>query len=349
MNERIAELKKRANQYSLADLKKAVKGKEPFGRGMEGRVYHLDDDLVIKLRNGRGAGYNQFQDNLAEHQRQAIHDTINTLANNKITWDIFNSFSRRKETLTSRLIDILRPFVDGQKSASIMAYYPNRTLNYDAKVKGIFDAYKKHGVTGDFHGDNVMFGSRIDEVDYLVLETCGDLHPDIFKSIERIKPENKDKVLEHLAKAHLFGGTSSYPTPNEEMAGMSFGVYCPIDWHDIALVSKANRHKPITYQNLKESLSIARKKLSPQEIKEVSKCGLSCYEWEVMGIPGLVEAKGLFGEQFIPMKFDWDEGSNLEVYGINPTLFNEFRLTVDKIKPEIEPIIASAKKKMKRE
>lgn len=352
----LEKLRERAIGYSLKTLKKKIKGKEPFGSGFEGDVYHLDDGLVVKFRKWRGAGDNQFGDNLAEFQRQAVHDTVNTLANGRIKWTFIDDRPgyglgvTKERNLTSKLIDILACFVDGKQSASIMPYVHGGILDCDVEIKGMFDAYKRYGVAGDLKGTNVLYQRLsdfwIESVDYLLLETWGVLHPDIFKSIEKIEPKNKTDVLTHLARAYLYGATVVYPTPHEEMAGMGFMVYRPINWHDVALVSKANEHNEITYTNLEECLGTARKKLSEEEVNQMSRCGLSSYEWGVMGIPALMEARKLFGPQFIPIPFDWDGGSNLDIYGINPTLYNEFKQAVDRVRPEVQPTIDLAKKLM---
>ncbi len=349
MNYKIERLKERASKYTLESLKRTVEGMEPFGSGMEGKVYRLEEELVVKFRQCRGAGYNQREDNLAEFQRQAVHGAINALADDCVSWNIrIQQFDEWNDVrITSRLVDILASFVDGRKSASILPYVYGKTLGYDEGVTGLFNAYKKLGVAVDNHGENII-PTLGHEVQYVLLETWGVLHPDIFKSIERIAPKRKDEVFEHLARAHLFGATYGYPTPHSEMAGMAVIMYQPINWHDVALVSKANDYKEITYKNLEASLETAREKLSEKEKRQLSQCGLSTYEWEVMGIEAIKEARSLFGPKFIPVKFDWDAGSNMDLYGISPTLFQEFRHAVAKVSSEVQPTIDYAKALMKK-
>jgi hypothetical protein len=52
----------------------------------------------------------------------------------------------------------------------------------------------------------------------------------------------------------------------------------------------------------------------------------------------LARVRTIFGDQFVPVPFDWNEGKNLENYGIDPGIFHRFRLNVDGLKPEIDEL-----------
>jgi hypothetical protein len=59
-------------------------------------------------------------------------------------------------------------------------------------------------------------------------------------------------------------------------------------------------------------------------------------------------AQRRFGKQFTPEPFDWDEGSNIDVYGIDPELYSCFREAVERVRPEVQPILDYAMKEKKR-
>lgn len=325
--------------FTLDKIMKLIKGKKPFGSGKEGEVYKLTDGLVVKVRNRDASSVYQPENNLSEFERAAIHSAVNLLEK-KIP--IINECNENKPR--ARLLDVKAAFVHGKKSISVSEYVAGIDGShrwFDSEE--LFNAFRLYGaVLDNYVGHNTKITTynnkkNIRAYDVIVLETIGLMCPEILKTLEKVEKEDRKPVLEHVARAHLLDATSLYPTPEEMMVVpyIMFPLGCT--WRDL----------DILYPYM-DKIDKARKKkggdgiwlpdiVPRREYEKLSTVGRGCegidYARWAIGF-----ARETFGEQFIPQRFDWEEGKTLENYSIDSGIFHEFRLYVDKLKPEIAEI-----------
>ncbi len=299
-------------EYTLEEVINEIERKKPFNEGKEGKIYELDSSLVAKLSEGI---YNRgiIMDSLKERKREAIHNAVNNALDN----------SKNQEKYEIRLVPILKSFIYGQKSISVMPKIrgsKNRLLT-DNLIDKIERTMNCFGVSLDNYPDDIFY-CRSGEI--IVLETDGFLSPEILKSIESVELTARDKILENVAVTHLLGATSIYPTLGYDEKASYF------NWE--------------IFEELYPTLSKIDFDLSKTFDVGVNFVGVSTYCFE--GRKMLRKARDHFGPQFIPNKFDWNNGNNLENYGINQEIFHQFRLQVDTSKPEIIELKIFAEKLM---
>ncbi len=150
------------------------------------------------------------------------------------------------------------------------------------------------------------------------------LHPEIFKKLEQVELEKRTPFMEDIARTYLLGCFLGYPSIQSWNAeGLSNERFSWI------LGQRVYERDP----TLSDKTGYSDRFDQPQWLHDV---GMTRQE--------IVRARSVFGEQFVPAPLDLDNGKNLSTYGIDPSIFHEFRVFVDKLHPEIKELYRSAYK-----
>ncbi len=333
-------------KYILQEVKKAIDGTEPIGSGMEGKVYRAEFDKdcawepghAVKVRDyvWKGRNVGQAIDNRGEFFRHAMHSAVNAASNGKVKWNGNKS---------AYLVDILQCYIDGNRSISLMPHERGaRMISMRPDANGMFQEFQKYGVCVDLNEDNVL--ERVcytgcggpPDLEFAVLEVVGGLHPEMLKTLGTKDPKTRRDAMEHVARAHLFGVTMDCPTSTQGMIAPFESAFAnrwyDMKWPEIMMISEATGHKRVTKDNKED---IFREYL---RIMNIDSFGYSSMfeEWCTTGFSAILEARSFFGEQFVPVPFDWEDGTTLENYGIDPETFHEFRMEIDRQRPYVDSV-----------
>jgi|GEM_PF-3908640 hypothetical protein len=298
--------------YTLEQVKAGIKHQTPFNQGTEGGVYRLGINLVVKVRKGVNHGGFIEKDPLAETKREITHRAINL---------IMDELPFMPSDWKVRPITIYQSFVDGEQSISIMPCAAGTQLSklwlFDShhKVPNLEPGILEYGIVPD-HRDNILCDFSIRQI--TILELIGGIFPEILRKIEKLNPMKRDEVLKDIARIYLLGGVCSYPTIQvHNLSGFADERFSWVLGRRVfELDQTLNRDTSLYDQG--------------HELDWRNDVGMTKEE--------LARVRTIFGDQFVPVPFDWNEGKNLENYGIDPGIFHRFRLNVDGLKPEIDEL-----------